>query len=149
VFAGLFAGPACDNAIAYPFQNQAALFHSVTEIGSLVDSGLGPGRRIRFWYDTNEPAGPLFDSVSSLYLWGYQDCTAKLPVVPAQEFKDIFEGDTTFVHLTMDPAKIGRRRQILAARGITTGNERRWSMASPMGTVYVVMEDVTGMPPAR
>ncbi len=147
VFAGLFIGPACDNAIAYPFQKQAALFRSVTGIGSLVDSGLGPNRRIRFWYDTNEPAGPLFDSVSSLYLWGYRDCTAKLPVIPARDFNDIFDAGTTFVHLTMDPAKIARREQILAARGVTMGNERRWTMPSSLGTVYVVMEDVTAMPP--
>ena len=149
LFAGLFLGPACDNAIAYPFQNHAALFRSVVGIGRLVDAGLGPDRRIRFWYDTNEPAGPLFDSVSSLYLWGYQDYTAKLPVIPAREFKDIFEANTTFVHLTTDPDRIARRDQLLAARGVATANERRWSIPSELGTVYVAMEDVTGMPAAR
>jgi len=150
IFTGLSFGPASDSGISYPFHRQnVSLFQSLTRIANLVDSSLAPERRIRFWYDQNEPAGPLFDSASSLYLWGYVDCTSKLPVVPVQDFRDIFQSDTTFVHLTLDPAKIASRHQILAARGVVTGNERQWTLPSASGTIYVEMDDVIDMSAAH
>ena len=145
ILAGLFLGPACDSSIGYPFDKQnAAGFDSLMKISEAMDTGLAPERRFRFWYD-QEPATNVYASEASLWVEGYVDCTSQIPAVPAQSLSDIFHRNTTFVHLTLDPAKIARRREILAARGVVTGNERRWIVPSGFGNIYVVMEDVVDL----
>ncbi len=146
IFAALFFGPACDSGISYPFRkDNAKTFRTLVSIVNLVDSGTGPARRLRFWYDQQEPAIDIYHSAASFYLWEYADCTAQVPSAPVEALRDIFQADTTFVHLTLDPSKIAVRESMLASRGVSVGDKRHWKLPSASGTIHVVMEDVTGL----
>jgi len=145
LLAGLFLGPACDPGIAYPWAKvNAGTFRSLMAIETLVDSGVTEERPVRFWYDRDEPlpAQNLYDSAFSLYLWGYVDLSDKLPSASAAEILEWVKPNATLVHLTLDPAKVSKRNEILASRALVVGNERHWSLPSPVGTIHVVLQDV-------
>ena len=152
ILAGLFTGPAYDGSLSYIWSAEnAATFQTVMRIEQLVSSGVSPARQVRFWYDNEEPAlspppgAPkhfLFDSAYSLYLWGYFDFSKELPSGPAEEIRRLVDSNTTFVHLTTNTASIATRTQLLSARGIVAGNERRWTIPSRYGNISVVLQDV-------
>jgi hypothetical protein len=143
IFMGLFFGPAVDPSLGYVWgKGNASFFQSLMGIENVVDSGVPAERGVKFWFDVDGPAHGLFDSAYSLYLWGYYDFSKQLPSDPLDDLKGRVNANTTLVHLTLNTGRIPDRNQMLAARGIVTGNERRWIVPSTFGNVYVVLEDV-------
>jgi hypothetical protein len=111
----------------------------------VVDGAVRFERRVRFWYDGNEPASNLFTSMHSLYLYGYVDYSKRLQQATPAELKSEIDANTTFVHLTLKPEKLGERLALLSARGIATGSDRRRVVPSMLGPVHVIMQDVIDM----
>lgn len=153
ILVGLFVGPAYDRGLGYVWSDANwVTFQTVMRIEGLVDSGVAPDRRVRFWFDTDEslpsaePGLPklsyLFDSAYSLYLWGWVDFSKQLASKPVEEIKQFVSADTTYVHLTTDPDKITERTRILSARGIVLGNERRRVVSTRYGNLTLVLQDV-------
>lgn len=153
ILAGLFVGPAYDQGLGYVWSDANwSTFQTMMQIEGFVDSVISPERRVRFWYDMDEappsaePGLPklsyFFDSTYSLYLWGWVDFSKQLASKPVEEIKQFVSADTTFVHLTTDPAKITERTRMLTARGIVLGNERRQIVSSRYGNLVLVLQDV-------
>jgi hypothetical protein len=77
-----------------------------------------------------------------MYIWGYFDFSKELPADSLEDLKRRVTPATTFVHLSLNTGEMSNRNQLLAARGIVAGNERRWLVPSRYGNVCVVLQDV-------
>ncbi len=139
IFIALFCGPAFDPSLSYIWKHlNACAFQTMMQMESAIDARLAPARSVRFWFEPHRPASNLFDSVSSLYLWPHVD--ADLGVLA--------ESATTLVHLSLNPDRSAEHDKLLAARGLRVENERRSTVSSSLGTVYVVLQDVAATPAA-
>lgn len=154
IFAGLFLGPALDPSLGYVWGTaNVSVFQSLMRIEHVVDSNVDPVRRVRFWFDRDEPewsVSPeysvklpdLLDSAYSLYLWGYFDFTNQLSSAPVAEVKRLIDTKTTFVHLTLDANKIPVRTKLLISRGILTGNDRYRAIPASRDKLWIILQDV-------
>jgi hypothetical protein len=147
----LALGPGLDQSCQYAFDRElpgqgrnVEVFRNLMMLENGVQSRLDPARRVRFWFDADEPPAPFFHSAESLYLWMHQDFTRDLAAWPEEKLREMVRPNVTFVHLTLDPSRLSARMQLLAARGIRVGNQRRWAMPYRGGTLWVVLQDVAG-----
>jgi hypothetical protein len=53
-------------------------FDRIIEGSKFIDGERG-GRRVVFWFDEHDPNGPEFDSLASIYLWGYTRMGRQFP----------------------------------------------------------------------
>lgn len=139
----VFWGPGVDQSLADPLsRGNAETFDSMMAAENWIKSTVPPDREVRFWFDGNEPASPLFNGISALYLWRNWDLTTQLPTTDAGTVRYYITPQTVLVHLTMDPAKITARLRMLEARGIRVANERRFQRQGGGHMYYVVLHDV-------
>jgi hypothetical protein len=137
----LFWGPGLDRGIAYPlWKENARDFDSTIAIHNAVQKAVPADRPVRFWYDSDEPGPPIFNAVSSMYLWGSHEFS---PATTRDVWNATIANDTVLALLTVEPAKIPGRLRLLEAHGIHVGNERRRQFPAGQYTYYLVLEDVT------
>ncbi|MBS1859444.1 MAG: hypothetical protein JST11_28980 [Acidobacteria bacterium] len=140
----LFLGPAIDSSLSYVWSKQELpLYRTMLAIQTAVDSDLSPERDVRFWYESDIPATGLFDSAYSLYLWGYIDLSKSLATMPVTDLNSLISTNTTIVHLMLNQDQTAERTRLLAGRGIRVRYERRHTVRSPAGLIYVVLQDVS------
>ena len=149
VTALLFLSPALDPAYAYAWDRPApalgpnrSTFRNLMTFDAAVQSATDPSRKLRFWFDRDEPACPFYDSAESLYLWIPADFTRELPTWSHAELMKQVPANATFVNLTIHPERVASRLRLLASRGVRTGNERRRTMQYQGATLYIILEDV-------
>jgi hypothetical protein len=136
-------GPTIDPAFAFVFSSARPGFDAIMRTQNLLMSGIMAGRVPRFWYD-EEPLRSLFDSLSSLYLWGYRDYTREMDTMTLSELRYLIRPNTTFVHLTQDPARVDGRQEIMRRRNIYVKRTSSWRIDVPrMAPFYVVLDEVT------
>ncbi|HYK18977.1 MAG TPA: glycosyltransferase family 39 protein [Bryobacteraceae bacterium] len=145
----LFLSPALDPAYAYAWDYPTPIrgpnrdaFHDLMTFDAAVQSSTDGSRRLRFWFDRDEPATPFYDSAESLYLWIPADFTRELTTWSGAELQKQVQPNTTFVNLTLHPERIASRLSLLASRGVRVGNERRRTMQYQGATLYIILEDV-------
>jgi hypothetical protein len=134
----LFLSPALDPSIAYAWDRPTPprgpnrnAFRDLMTFDAMLQSSSDPSRKLRFWFDRDEPAVTFYDSAESLYLW-----------IPFDDLEKQITANTTLVHLTIHPDRIPSRLQLLASHGIRVGNERQRSMQYQGATVYIILQDV-------
>ena len=140
----LFLAPGLDSSINYMWDRPAGTnletFRSLMGLQDYLKSTVHPERRVQFWIDQDEET-PMFSSAEALYLWIHNDFTRDLTAAPAAQVREELKPNATLVHLTMHAERMDARRKLLAARGITVGNERTTTL--PWATV--VLQDVTDL----
>ncbi len=134
----LFLSSALDPSIAYAWDRPTPprgpnrnAFRDLMTFDSLLQSSTDPSRKLRFWFDRDEPAINFYDSAESLYIW-----------IPDVDLEKQITAKTTLVHLTIHPDRVPSRLQRLASHGIRVGNERQRSMQYQGATVYIILQDV-------
>lgn len=145
----LFLSSALDPSCAYAWDRPVPVsgrnlvaFQNLMTFDATLHSSLDPARRVRFWFDRDEPVVSFYDSAESLYLWLPVDFTRELPSWPETELHRQIPPNTTFVNLTLHPDRMPERSRLLAARGIHVANERRFQMQYRGNTVYIILQDV-------
>jgi hypothetical protein len=139
----LFLAPAMDQtcSAAWDERNVETFRHLMT-LQSALKPQIDPARRVRFWFDRDEPPFPFYNSASSLYLWMQADFTRDLAAWPEAELRKQLPPNGTLVHLTLHPERLPSRVQMLAARGVRVANERQWTMDYGGQTLYGILQDV-------
>jgi 4-amino-4-deoxy-L-arabinose transferase-like glycosyltransferase len=139
----LFLSPAMDQtcSAAWDVRN-VDTFRHLMSLQSALKPQIDPVRRVRFWFDRDEPPFAFYNSASSLYLWMQADFTRDLPSWPDSELRKQLPPNATLVHLTLHPERLPSREQLLATRGVRVANERRWSMDYGGQTLHVILQDV-------
>jgi hypothetical protein len=145
----LFLSPALDPAYAYAWDHPTPIrgpnrnaFYDLMTFDAAVQSATDPSRKLRFWFDRDEPATPFYDSAESLFLWIPADFTRELATWSEAELQKQVPPNTTFVNLTIYPERISSRVRLLASRGVRVGNERIRTMQYQGSTLYIILEDV-------
>jgi len=139
----VFWGPGVDQSLADPLsRGNAETFDSMMAAENRIKSAVPPDREVLFWFDGNEPASPLFNGISALYLWRNWDLTSQLPTTDPATVRYYLTPQTVLVHLTMDTTRITTRLRMLEARGIRVSNERRWQLQGAGHLYHVVLHDV-------
>jgi hypothetical protein len=145
----LFLSPALDLSTSYAWDRPVPVrgpnrdaFHDLMTFDAAVQSATDPSRKLRFWFDRDEPATAFYDSAESLYLWIPADFTRELATWSDAELQKQVPPNTTFVNLTIHPERISSRVGLLTSRGIHVGNERRRTMHYQGATLYIILEDV-------
>ena len=139
----MFLSPALDGTLKYAWNRPVPVdgrnvdvFRNLMTLQSALKAAVDPARKVRFWFDRDEPTARFFDSADGLYLWVDPDWRTQLAKGEQPP------SDATLVHLTTHPERMAERTQLLASRGIHVGNERRWTMPYGAYTVHVILQDV-------
>jgi hypothetical protein len=114
--------------LPYVFRDERTEFTAVLATQDLLKSGILQDRPILMWYDNDEAWSTLYNSIQSLYLWGYHDLTHELPTMKTEDLRYLVPPDTVIVHLTTVPAKVPERDRLLAVRKIQVEDIGRWTV---------------------
>jgi hypothetical protein len=143
-------GPALDRGLDYPlYPDNAYMFHTAMDVQAFLKSAVDPERPVRFWFEPGLPDTPVFDSVSSLYLWGYCDFTKLFQTSSPDTIREHLPPTTTLVNLTSNAGAPDARKRLLASRGIRVANERLKTILFGSGRFFVVLEDIADMSALR
>jgi hypothetical protein len=150
VLLAVHVGPALDRGLEYPFLvENAYMFHSAMDVQAFLKSAVDPERPVRFWFEPVLPDTPVFDSVSSLYLWGYCDFTKLFRTSSPDTIRERLPPTTTLINLTSNAGALDARKQLLASRGIRVANERMKTILFGSSRFFVILEDVADMSALR
>jgi hypothetical protein len=139
-------GPALDRGLEYPLHAEnACMFHTAMDVQAFLKSAVDPERPVRFWFEPALPDTPVFDSLSSLYLWGYCDFTKLLQTSPPGMIRERLSPSTTLVNLTSNAGALDARKQLLASRGIHVANERSRTVHFGSRQFFVILDDISDM----
>jgi len=139
VLLAVHVGPALDPSLEYPFlAGNAHMFHAAMDVQAFLKSDVDPERPVRFWYEPVLPDTPVFDSVSSLYLWGYCDFTKLFRTSSPDTIRKHLPPTTTLVNLTSNTGALDARKQLLASRGIHVANERSGTVHFGRSQFFVI-----------
>ena len=140
------AGPALDRGLEYPLHaKNAYMFHTAMDVQAFLKSAVDPERPVRFWFEPVLPDTPVFDSVSSLYLWGYCDFTKLFRTSSPDMIREHVPPATTLVNLTSNAGALDARKQLLASRGIHVANERSRTVHFGSSQFFVILDDISDM----
>ena len=142
VSVGVLLAPSFDPSVALVYRDNSAPFRAIMKTQALLQSGVLQGRIPRFWYDA-EMHRALFNSISSLYLWGYRDYSHDLGGMSSSDRAYLIRPNTSFVHLTSTPSVMAARRALLMKNNIVVAPRYSWKVEVPHGpSFYVIVDDV-------
>lgn len=98
---------------------------------------------LRFWYDPDEPAKKLFDSLYSTYLWGYVDLTQWFKTKPCADLEAFFHKNGRILHITSDPSRIAAHREIMTARGVSWREIGTWTLGQRGHQYRIALDEIT------
>ncbi|HTC94582.1 MAG TPA: hypothetical protein VK699_14170 [Terriglobales bacterium] len=112
----------------YVFLNTRLEFKAAMATQDLLKSGILNDHPVVFWYDNDERWSRLYNSINSLYLWGWRDLTRELPTMTVEDLRGLVPPDTVFIHLTTVPAKMPERVRLLSQRNLRVEDIGRWTV---------------------
>ena len=155
LMAAVFLGPALDYGMGYVWASSklahgsnltatanAAAFRRLMDLESYVKSHVEMSRALFFWWDDDEPHSLLFTSGAALFVCGRQNVNQGLATGDMGKLYDLSGNSKTIVHLTSHPERIAQRSQLMAARGVLLGNQRRTTIDYDGKPFTVVLQDV-------
>lgn len=156
LMAAVFMGPALDPGATYyvwvwskvwhgsnlTANANAVAFRRLMDLESYVKSHMDAQRSLLFWWEDDEPHGPLFTSGAALFVAGRINVNQELAKGNLEMLGYLFPNDRTIVHLTTHPERIAQRTQLMAAHGVVAGNERRTTMDYEGKPFTVALQDV-------
>lgn len=110
------------------FLNSRLEFKAAMATQDLLKTGILRDRPVVFWYDNDERWSPLYNSINSLYLWGWRDLTRELPTMPVDDLRGLVPPDAVFIHLTTVPAKMPERMWLLSQRNLRVEEIGHWTV---------------------
>ncbi len=131
-----------DPCMSRVFNSQIESSKAAFKVQNLLKSGIIDDRRIRFWYDPDEPLANLFHSISSLYLWGYIDLTSKLPQMTKKELTSIIPKNMTLILISKEDARLMQHRQLLEDKKIINHMRGRWTVREGNTSFEIMLLDV-------
>jgi hypothetical protein len=142
-FASLISFPTTvDPSIGYVFTNQRPAFEAAMRAQNVFTSGFAKGHPLRFWFDNDERWSPLFNSINSLYLWGWRDYSQLMPMMSVDDLRASFPANTRVIHLTDNPSKVAQRTRLMADRNILVEDEGRWTVSTGDIEFQVIVQNV-------
>jgi len=131
-----------DPALSYVFADSRPAYEAAIHTQNLLTSGIAKNRMLRFWFDNDEHWSPLFNSINSLYLWGWRDYSHLMPTMSVDELRYLFSANTTVVHLTQEPGRVEERTKLMAGRNIFVQDDGRWTVSVDNVEFQVIVQDV-------
>jgi hypothetical protein len=142
-FAVLISFPiTVDPGVSYVFSDQRPAFEAAMRAQNVLTSGAARDHTLRFWYDNDERWSPLFNSINSLYLWGWRDYSHAMPTMSVDDLRALFATNTMVVHLTDDPAKVAKRTRLMAAHNILVEDSGSWTVTAGNIGFHIVLQNV-------
>jgi hypothetical protein len=155
LMAAVFLGPALDSGMWFVWASpklvhgsnltataNAVAFRRLMDLDSYVKSHVEMPRALLFWWEDDEPHSRLFISGAMLFLCSHENVNQGLATGDVGKLYDLFGYSKTIVHLTSHPERIAQRAQLMAARGVLVGNERRTTIDYLGKPFTVVLQDV-------
>jgi hypothetical protein len=163
LMAAVFLGPALDLwALGFTWASpklahgsnltstaNAVAFSRLMDLESYVKSHVEVPRSLLFWWDDDEPHSLLFTSGAALFVCAHENVNQALATGDVGRLDGLFGYSKTIVHLTTHPERMAQRGQMMAARGVVVGNERRTTIECAGRPFTVVLQDVIGDPRVR
>jgi hypothetical protein len=131
-----------DPGLGYVFTDQRPAFEAAMQAQNVLTSGITKGSTLRFWFDNDEQWSPLYNSINSLYLWGWRDYSHLMPTMSVDDLRALFGTHTIVVHLTDAPRKIAVRTQLMAGRNLQVEGEGEWTVNAGGIRFYIVTQNV-------
>jgi hypothetical protein len=131
-----------DPGVSYVFSDQRPAFEAAMRAQNVLTSGTTTDHTLRFWYDNDEHWSPLFASINSLYLWGWQDYSRAMPTMPVDDLRRLFATGTMVVHLTDNPGKVAERTQLMASHNILVEDSGNWTITAGNIAFHIFLQNV-------
>jgi len=131
-----------DPGVSYVFSDQRPAFEAAMRAQNVLTSGATKDHTLRFWFDNDERWSPLFNSINSLYLWGWRDYSKAMPTMSTDALRALFPANTMVVHLTDDLTKVAERTRLMAARNILVEDSGSWTVTAGKIGFHIVLQNV-------
>ena len=139
----LFIGPARESTLyTSGSSSNRDDFCALMSFNEVLKASVPLERRAVFWVDPDEPDYNLFISAKSLWVFGAFDFNRAFHAAAPDEIRTQLSANTTLVHLTNRPERIGQRLELLNSRGVRYANERQWTVRSAQTTFHVAAQDI-------
>jgi len=99
-------------------------------------------RPIRFWFDQDDPAKPLFDSLHSMFLWDDNNLTRALLAQPESAVRNQFQPRSRVLHLASSQTRIDQQHLLMDKCGIRWREIGAWNLGQRGPRYRIVLDEI-------
>jgi hypothetical protein len=139
----LYIGPASESLLYTSMDTtNRDDFRALMSFNEALKANMPLGRRAVFWADQDERDHYLFVSAQALWVFGAYDFRHAFQGAVPEDVRYQLATNTTLVHLTDQPERIGEHLKLLDSHGVRYTNNRQWTVRSSQSLFYVAAEDI-------